>query len=160
MVDKRQWQGIVIHHSWTKDNNTQDWESIRKYHMIEKGWQDIGYNFGIEYDKNGIVLQEGRSLEIDGAHTKGFNHTHIGICVVGNYNIQPIETDKEQALIDMIMLLITEYNIKILDIIGHYESYILLNQATNKEEAQKIKSCPGLMVDMEGLRNKIKDKII
>jgi len=160
MTSKIQWKGIVIHHSLTEDNESVSWEAIRKYHIETNGWQDIGYNFGIEYGKgNEVILEEGRSLDIPGAHTKGFNHTHIGICVVGNYDKMTLEPDKESVLLDMIHILIKDYDIKVADIIGHWESFILLNQAPNKLEAQLIKSCPGRLFDLDNLRNKIKDKI-
>ena len=160
MIESLDWKGIVLHHSETTDSGTQDWSGIRKYHMEVKGWRDIGYHFGIEVADGQIVLQKGRSLTIPGAHCKGLNHTHLGICMVGNYNTHTLETDKSIILINLLDELITEFSIKINDIIGHWESYIILGQASSQIEAQKIKTCPGLMFDMPALRLKLMEHIL
>jgi N-acetylmuramoyl-L-alanine amidase len=77
------WEGVVIHHSATSPNTKA--ESIKRYHVEERGWDDIGYHWIIEAD--GRIVQ-GRSESTVGAHAlnpkPSRNQTHIGICVIGN----------------------------------------------------------------------------
>jgi hypothetical protein len=40
-------QKLIIHHSLSKDGQTVDWNAIRRYHIQEKGWDDIGYHGGL-----------------------------------------------------------------------------------------------------------------
>lgn len=73
------WKGIVIHH--TAVETAQTTAEIRNYHIKHNGWVDIGYHFVIEKDGS---VHTGRKLDKVGAHAKGRNSTHIGICVVGD----------------------------------------------------------------------------
>lgn len=69
---------IVIHCSATE---TGTLESIRRYHIQERGWQDIGYHYVIE--KSGAT-KVGRGVEKVGAHCPEVNRSSIGICLVGD----------------------------------------------------------------------------
>ena len=85
---------IIIHHSATDDDNyANDYDSIKWYHTVSKGWNDIGYHWLVEYD-DGIKIKEGRYEVVEGAHTIGQNSQSIGICLVGNYDAY--EPTKEQ----------------------------------------------------------------
>ncbi len=81
------WQGVCVHHSLTKDSKTSSWEAIRKYHIETNGWQEIGYHFGIEDVNGSVKLRIGRPTDQAGAHALGLNSTHLGICIIGNYDI-------------------------------------------------------------------------
>lgn len=70
---------IIIHCSATPPNMDIGVEEIRKWHT-EKGWQDIGYHYVIR--RNGD-FQEGRNVDIVGAHVSGHNTGSIGICLIG-----------------------------------------------------------------------------
>ncbi|CAF2385335.1 unnamed protein product [Rotaria sp. Silwood2] len=48
---------------------------IQKYHMDEKNWSDIGYNFLIS--ESGLIY-EGRGWAYVGAHRAGYNSKSIG----------------------------------------------------------------------------------
>jgi len=78
-------RGIIIHHSLTKDGKTVDWDGIKRYHMQEKGWVDIGYHAGVERISGVLTSLTGRPLDMPGAHCVGHNDC-IGICVVGNFD--------------------------------------------------------------------------
>jgi N-acetylmuramoyl-L-alanine amidase len=80
------WKGIVVHHSLTQDGNVVDWGAIRNYHK-SLGWNDIGYHCGLELVDGKYQYQTGRPLDMTGAHTIGLNDTHLGICMVGNFDI-------------------------------------------------------------------------
>jgi len=55
---------------------------IRRWHMRDRGWSDIGYHFII--DRDGAVAR-GRPLERVGAHTVGKNTGTIGVCLIGGH---------------------------------------------------------------------------
>ena len=78
------WKGICIHHSAGPDTIAKDWDGIRRYHL-SKGWRDIGYHFGIEWVGGLYMTYAGRSLNMAGAHCPAVNRTHIGVCIVGNF---------------------------------------------------------------------------
>lgn len=80
---------IVIHCSATRANigagltlpgEDIGAEEIRRWHVRDRGYSDIGYHYVIRRD--GLV-EKGRSLERAGAHVKGRNSNSIGICLVG-----------------------------------------------------------------------------
>lgn len=69
---------IVVHHSASPASTT--FEQIRKWHVEERQWDDIGYHFVILGDGS---LRHGRDLGTRGAHAPP-NTGKIGVCVVGN----------------------------------------------------------------------------
>jgi hypothetical protein len=77
---------IIVHCSATAPNwlpgaTTQDKvNEIRRWHVKERGWSDIGYSHIIDLDGT-IAL--GRPVEKVGAHTKGHNANSVGICLIG-----------------------------------------------------------------------------
>lgn len=79
---------IFIHCSATKPNwmvgSTADQKvaEIRRWHVEERGWSDIGYHYIIDTDGD---VAKGRPVERAGAHVKGRNSNSIGICLIGGY---------------------------------------------------------------------------
>lgn len=55
---------------------------IRRWHMRDNGWQDIGYHGVI--DRNGDYAR-GRNYSVIGAHVMGHNPGKIGICLLGGH---------------------------------------------------------------------------
>jgi N-acetylmuramoyl-L-alanine amidase len=86
---------IIIHCSATRP----EWMSgaktsakvaeIRRWHVSDRGWKDIGYHYLI--DRDGTVAK-GRALDQIGAHTQGRNTGTIGVCLLGGHG--SAETDK------------------------------------------------------------------
>lgn len=87
---------IIIHHSLTKDSQTVSWGAIRKYHIETLGWGDIGYHVGVELVGNHYEVFLGRPWDKVGAHTRGQNKDSLGICFVGNYDLE--EPSKEMLI--------------------------------------------------------------
>lgn len=79
---------IIIHCSATPVNWMSGAEAqakvneIRRWHVEERKWSDIGYSHII--DRDGTVAL-GRPIEKAGAHTKGRNSNSIGICLIGGH---------------------------------------------------------------------------
>ena len=71
---------IIIHCSDTPPSMDIGVDEIRRWHVEERGWDDIGYHFVIRRDG---TIEPGRNIDIQGAHAAGHNHGSLGICVVG-----------------------------------------------------------------------------
>lgn len=88
---------MTIHHSgFTKPWEEDRWRGtldmvqyIRGFQSGnapgQRGWADIAYHFVI--DRAGRVWQ-GRPLVYQGAHVKGHNEHNLGICMLGNFDMQ------------------------------------------------------------------------
>ena len=135
---------ITLHHSLTKDSGTASWDAIRKYHK-ELGWLDIGYHFGIELIGSSYEVLLGRMPFETGAHCKehGMNHTSLGICFVGNFDIEKPSDAMWKKGLSLCSSLCRIFNISIENIHGHsyYAGY---------------KSCPGKMFDVEKFKKDLK----
>ena len=135
------WEYIILHHSLTKDGITVSWPAIRKYHVEQRGWRDIGYHFGVEMvtKRGAYEILVGRTLDKSGAHTKGMNTKAIGICCVGNYDL----VKPEQAMLDKLVYLLKwlrkEYKIPAKNIKGHSD--------------YASKSCPGELFKLDHVRS-------
>ena len=69
--------------NWWSDRSPQEKvKEVRRWHVEDRGWSDIGYHYLI--DRDGTVV-EGRPVERVGAHAKGHNKTSIGISLFGGH---------------------------------------------------------------------------
>ncbi len=83
---------------------------IRRWHVQDRGWSDIGYHDLI--DRDGTV-EYGRPLERVGSHVKGRNTGTIGICLIGGHgsaatdnfadHFTPAQDKALQALLSSLM---------------------------------------------------------
>jgi N-acetylmuramoyl-L-alanine amidase len=71
---------IIWHCSATKEGVAVTVDTIRGWHVKDRGWSDIGYHHVITLDGE---VHAGRPLIRAGAHVSGLNATTIGICYVG-----------------------------------------------------------------------------
>lgn len=128
----------MIHHSLTKDSSTVSWPAIRRYHM-NQGWRDIGYHFGVEFSGLEYEALVGRPLDMEGSHCReaGMNHKAIGICVVGNFDLEP---PPELALVvlckRLVIPLMRIYRIPLGNIVFH-------------RQFATYKTCPGTLFTRE-----------
>lgn len=70
---------IIIHAAATAANMDIGAKEINDWH-IARGWRGIGYHFVIRRDG---LLERGRPLNQEGAHTIGYNNVSWGVCMVG-----------------------------------------------------------------------------
>jgi hypothetical protein len=110
---------------------------MRNYQVDEKHWDDIAYHFVI--DPRGDVW-EARPLRYQGAHTRSHNEGNIGICVIGNYEVQKPNSAQLKSIKSLVEYLRRKYGIAKGSIFGH--------------EELKATDCPGknLMTVVRSLR--------
>ncbi|RVE47454.1 hypothetical protein evm_007865 [Chilo suppressalis] len=93
---------VVIHHSYTPGACTtkvqciKAMQNMQNFHMDDRDWWDIGYNYAVGGDG---AAYEGRGWDILGAHALHFNSVSIGICIIGDWRSelppkQQLETAK------------------------------------------------------------------
>lgn len=79
---------VVIHHTYLPGaclNRTaciKAMQGIQNYHMDDRGWNDIGYNFAVGGDQ---TVYAGRGWGVVGAHAPPYNRKSIGIVIIGDY---------------------------------------------------------------------------
>lgn len=121
-----QLQYLVAHHSASPIHWT--FARIRQVHL-DKGWSDVGYQFGIERDG---TTRYGREIWTRGAHCPPHNLKSWGVCVIGDNTTPDPEsedrwrrndhrwTDEQwealRALADSVLLIRPATQI-----VGHYE---------------------------------------
>ncbi len=145
MTKRRKIGRIIIHCSAFKFGDARQ---IDEFHR-QRGFEMIGYHFVIlngkrkkrgkyREEEDGLV-ETGRPIEMQGAHTKLHNADSIGICLVGNpefigapemwFTLRQLE-----ALKKLVSQLMQEFNIPPEEIHGH------------NEYAPKL--CPGFRVEL------------
>ena len=132
---------IILHHSLTKDNQTVNWRAIRRYHTVDRGWNDIGYHYGIEEVKGEYEILMGRMPNIPGAHTRGMNKRSLGICFVGDFDMLPPKQDQWEKGLTLVKYLLFAHGLTPSDVMGH------------RDYAQK--SCPGTEFDLYKFRSEL-----
>jgi N-acetyl-anhydromuramyl-L-alanine amidase AmpD len=118
---------IVIHCSDSDRIAHDNVETIRQWHVFERGFSDIGYHYIIT--KNGQVCA-GRDVHIQGAHVSGHNANSIGICLTGRHNF----TDQQFAACrTLVRELMEDYKLRPIDVLPH-------------NHLNKGKSCPNFNI--------------
>jgi N-acetylmuramoyl-L-alanine amidase len=112
---------IILHCTATPEGKHFDVDTIRRWHVKDRGWKDIGYHYVIYLDGS---VHEGRPVEQTGAHTSGHNADSIGIVYVGGCDTKMKAKDtlneaQETAMVNLIKSLRDEYGS--LSLHGHNE---------------------------------------
>jgi hypothetical protein len=144
-VTPRPWKWIVIHHSATPSGNAAVFDKMHR----DKGWDELGYHFVIG---NGTQSGDGQ-IEVGprwpkqkwGAHAKTpnneFNERGIGICLVGNFDVERPTPAQMRSLTRLVAYLMRTYNISPRDVIGHGET--------------KATDCPGRYMNVAAVRRAV-----
>lgn len=117
----RQPQRIVFHHSAQKFSSTdineikEEIQRIQDLHMIERGWQDIGYNFIIDPAGN---IWTGHTLSYKSSHAYGYNDD-IGVLILGDFESRyanfwspnTLNQSQKDAIINLSKWLCYEYGL-------------------------------------------------
>lgn len=81
---------IIIHCSDTPEGRDVSTDTIRGWHVNERGWSDIGYHYVILLDG---TIDSGRPEKRQGAHVAGHNKNSIGICYIGGCDSKMVSKD-------------------------------------------------------------------
>ena len=102
---------LIVHCSATPPSVDFTPEKLRRCHVTDNGWADIGYHFYVTRDGR---IHTCRPVEIAGAHCHGFNQASIGICYEGGVteSLVPCDTrtpQQKRALRTLLMALRSAY---------------------------------------------------
>jgi N-acetylmuramoyl-L-alanine amidase len=118
---------IIIHCSASDRVTHDNVETIRNWHVFDRGFSDIGYHYIIT--KNGQV-NAGRDIHVQGAHCKGQNSKSIGICLTGE---KYFSEQQFSSLRIVIRELLDEFGLDPIDVYPH-------------NHFNKGKSCPNFNI--------------
>lgn len=124
----RQIKKLIVHCSATPEGRDVKVSDIKRWHVEDNGWSDIGYHWVIELDGS---IRKGRPESSSGAHAKGHNKESIGICYIGgcDSDMKPKDTRTDAQKETLRCLLI--------DLLGRYpEAEIIGHRDVSS------KSCP------------------
>lgn len=130
---------IIVHCADTPNHQEFTAEDIRRWHVRNNKWLDIGYHYVI---RRSGVIESGRLETEVGSHVKSYNTNSIGICFVGR---DAFTINQYSAFHRLIFHLNQSWGISADEVFGHYEF-------TSK------KSCPN--IDMDFLRETIRKNLI
>lgn len=112
---------IILHCADTQDYNpghskfdSIGVKQIDRWHR-ERGFDCCGYHDVI---RQSGVIERGRELHVQGAHTLGKNQNSIGICLIGRRNFI---IEQVQSLTHLYRKYKNEYQIEASDWYAHYE---------------------------------------
>jgi hypothetical protein len=138
---------LIVHHTaMGVEAPDSDWpalvRSIWNFHVFERGWADIGYNYLI--DPNGVIY-EGRSGgdDVIGAHFSGVNAGTMAVALLGDFTDAAPTID---ALNSLKEILAWKCNQRGLDPEGrslHEASQFILNTISGHRDGPKATECPG-----------------
>ena len=136
---------ITVHHSGELNEMNSDNQVIEYLRNVQSsqsrpkasgglGAGDLAYHFII--DRNGVTW-EGRSLNYQGAHAgnSDANRGNIGICVLGNFDVQYPNDRQKESLKTLLGRLMDRYSLSGSDIYTHREIRVSYGLASTE--------CPG-----------------
>lgn len=138
----RAWKWIIIHHSATPSGSARSFDRMHR----EKGWDELGYHFvignGTESGDGQVEVGTRWTKQKWGAHAKTadnrFNDYGIGICLVGNFDIERPTPQQSNALARLVAYLMKTYRIPPERVLGHSDT--------------KPTDCPGRNMNVAAIR--------
>lgn len=111
---------VVIHHAAVPDTTSLQFAAIRRFHMEDRAWVDVGYHAGIESVGGELVCWFGRPAQWQGAHCPGYNQKSLGFCFVGDFStIPPPDALLEEAAKRVLAPWCKQYDIPVERIVPH-----------------------------------------
>jgi len=98
---------VHIHHTATGNNYARKdvpalIRGMYRYHTKSLGWSDLGYNFVVDrFGRTWVGRHGGYWRPVRGAHTLGFNHSSVGVALLGNYTKKAVSWRAVQALVNL-----------------------------------------------------------
>ena len=96
---------IIVHCSATPEGKDYTLDTIRQWHL-QRGFSDIGYHYVIHPDGK---VEEGRDVNIAGAHCSGHNSKSSGICYIGgmtadNKKAKDTRTEEQRKSLKVLLM--------------------------------------------------------
>jgi hypothetical protein len=147
----RAWKWIVIHHSATPSGSAGVFDQMHR----DKGWDELGYHFVVG---NGTQSGNGQ-IEVGprwpkqkwGAHAKTpdnrYNDFGIGICLVGNFDIERPTPQQLQSVARLVSYLMKTYRISASNVLGHGDTKPTDCPGRNLSVAQIRRMATQILVD-------------
>jgi len=141
---------LVVHHTATPTTWTV--EQLRRLHVDQNGWRDIGYHYVVRLNENGRAVTEiGRPHDGDGsldpweygAHVRGSNSKSLGIAMVGNWSDEQPDPRIRSELVTELVRLCIDLDLDEQHIKGH------------REMPSASTECPGMLFDLDALRRDV-----
>ena len=137
---------VVIHCTATPQHIDFDVSTIRRWHVNERGFRDIGYHFLIHLDGR---VERGRPWDQPGAHARGYNRNSIGIAYVGGTDKYGESMDTRtvaqiHSLRASVSMLKAMY--PMIEVVGHRDLSADLNGDGIISPHEYMKQCPSFDV--------------
>lgn len=144
-------KGITLHHSYRPTR--AQWrghvtmENTKQYY-INKGWESGPHLFlaALTPGPFNDGIWAGTPLAHPGTHAGKCNSDHIGIEIVGDYDVEPWPLAVSELVYSVTLALM------------HW-GHIGPEQVQGHRECLKNKSCPGSMIDMNRVRAELKRRL-
>ena len=141
----REWKFIVLHHSATEVGSVESIDAAHKQRKDSEGnpWRGIGYHFVVG---NGRGMKDGQvaatfrwTEQCEGAHAGDlqYNTQGVGVCLIGNFEMEPPTPAQLDSLQDLVAALQKGCQIDAKSVIRHTDI--------------KATACPGKRFPMEKL---------
>jgi hypothetical protein len=138
-VAARPWRWIIVHHSATTTGGAAAFDKMHR----AKGWDELGYDFvignGTDTGNGQIEVGSRWTKQKIGAHAKTsdnrFNEYGVGICLVGNFDVERPTPEQLKSLDKLIAYLMVTYHITPENILRHKDT--------------KQTDCPGTYLNIE-----------
>lgn len=112
----KQVERIVIHHTAENNQGSRDdlglIRGIYYYHTIVRGWGDIGYNYLVGQRGQVYEGRAGGDYNV-AAHALWNNKSSVGVSVMGNFMVDSVVAEQEEAVKRIVEFLSKKYGIDI-----------------------------------------------
>ncbi len=120
-IKKHKIKYITLHHGgvkFTKEENPIKYiKHLQDWSRAKKNWIDIPYHYMIDLDG---VIYETRPIDYPGDTNTSYDPTgHALICVMGNYEVQKINSKQLRAVVKLSAFIAKKYGIQANRIKGH-----------------------------------------
>lgn len=140
-------KGITLHHTWVPTR--AEWRGKPTMDSLGFYYRKLGWSAGphlfLAADTPAPLsagIWAGTPLASPGVHAGKCNSSHIGIEIVGNYDIEPWPSDVAALVYGVTIELMKWGHIPVERVQGH-------------RECLRNKSCPGRMIDMNRVRERL-----
>ena len=107
MRDMTKVNTVIIHHS---ASTGQTINSLAQFHIDAKGWPAIAYHFAVGWDGKVYQLND---VDRKTFHAQGWNTRAIGVCLIGNYQENPLPDAAFLSVGRLVMYLSDKYRLPV-----------------------------------------------